>query len=74
MNYRDPQEPVFTIKAKDALAVPTLRAYRDECTQHGLGSQADEVQKAIDEMVHWQKNHQVKFPDHQHIPHHLANG
>lgn len=73
MNYTDPTEPTFTIKAKDVLAVPTLHAYRLECKEHGLDSQAEEVGKAIGEIVHWQKNHEVKFPDHKHTPHHLSN-
>ncbi len=72
MNYTDPTEPTFTVKAKDALAVPTLRAYKRECLEHGLGGQADEVEKAIGEIVQWQKNHEVKFPDHKHTPHHLS--
>lgn len=68
----DPAEPTFVIKAKDALAVPVIRNYYRECMEHGLTAQADEVNKALSEIVQWQKNHDVKFPDHKHRPHHLA--
>lgn len=62
--------PVFTIKAKDALAIPTLCAYRRECLDHGLAHQADETSKAITEMRAWQRRNiaLTKLPDHKHRP------
>lgn len=62
--------PTFTIKAQDALAVPTLRAYYNECLEHGLHDQADEVAIAIEEMRAWQRDHvgATKLPDHPHVP------
>jgi hypothetical protein len=62
--------PVFTIEAKDALAVGTLYHYQRECRVHGLDDQAAEVGKAITEMYEWQNRHldQVKLPDHEHVP------
>lgn len=70
--YRDPQEPTFTVKAKDVLAVPTIRAYHNECVEHGRMGQAEEVYKALQEMIEWQEDHAVKFPDHKHLPHPLS--
>lgn len=62
--------PVFVIKGKDALAVPTLKAYFDECVDHGLMSQAAEVERAIDEVSRWQRSNidKTKLPDHRHVP------
>lgn len=62
--------PVFTIKGKDLLAVAAIRYYHDLCATHGLHEQAAEVQKAITEIVAWQKRNPdaVKTPDHAHVP------
>jgi len=62
--------PVFTIKAKDKLAVAAIYAYRDLCFKHGLGPQALEVEKAIAEMRDWRRHNRghVAMPDHQHVP------
>lgn len=67
--YQDPM-PVFTIKAKDALAVPVLRAYHKECLDHGLDRQAAQVGKAIAEIIVWQRRNSdvTKLPDHDHVP------
>jgi hypothetical protein len=69
MTSTDPM-PVFTIKAKDKLAVRAVEAYRRLCLELGLDAQADEVDKAIAEIVTWRKAHpdQVKLPDHPHVP------
>lgn len=68
-NDQDPM-PVFVIKAKDKLALRTLAAYQDFCTELGLDEQANEVGKASDEMVDWRSRNpdQVKLPDHMHVP------
>jgi hypothetical protein len=60
--------PVFVIKARDALAIPTLCAYQRECVDHGLVEQADEVAKAITEVRNWQRANidLTKLPDHLH--------
>lgn len=62
--------PVFVIKAKDALAVPTLRAYERECLDHGLVEQAHEVWRATEEISQWQRANidATKLPDHGHRP------
>lgn len=62
--------PTFTIKAQDALAIPTLRAYQLECVAHGLELQAEEVAKAIAEFAWWQETHinETKLPHHKHVP------
>ena len=62
--------PVFVIKARDALAVPTLRAYVQECQEHGLTEQALQVREAINEIREWQQRNidQTKLPDHAHVP------
>jgi hypothetical protein len=69
MTPNDPM-PVFTIKAKDALAVAAITAYRDLCTQHHLDDQAEQVQLALDEIGAWQRTHgdEMKLPDHKHVP------
>lgn len=57
-------EPIFTIRAQDALAVPSLIAYRDICTDHGLLDQADKVQDRIQEFMGWQRENEK----HTHLP------
>ncbi len=62
--------PVFTIKAKDALAVEAVAAYRDLCTKYGLFEQANQVQLALEEIRAWQQDHEddLRLPDHVHVP------
>ena len=62
--------PVFTIQAKDRLAVAALVAYQALCDEWRLPRQAEEVEKAIDEMVAWRQRNpqQVKMPDRTHVP------
>lgn len=62
--------PVFTIKAKDILAGPAIRQYRELCAAYGLHDQAVEVDKAVAEIVEWQNRNlgAVKLPDHPHVP------
>lgn len=62
--------PVFTIKAKDRLALDTIHHCYWLCEKAGLTEQAAEVRKAIDEMVGWRvRNHDaVQMPDHLHVP------
>jgi hypothetical protein len=69
MSNSDPM-PVFTIKARDALAVPTLRAYEEECLLHGLDDQAFQVRQARVEISLWQQRNinETKLPDHVHKP------
>jgi hypothetical protein len=66
----DDPMPVFTLKAKDELAVGIVAAYQTACRARGLHRQADEVQKAIEELVDWRARHTdlVKLPDHEHVP------
>jgi hypothetical protein len=62
--------PVFVIKAKDALALQAVIAYRDLCDGHGLREQAAQVQLALVEMAGWRAEHEdlIKMPDHPHLP------
>ena len=62
--------PVFTIKAKDALAVKVIGFYHDECDRYGLHEQAAQVDLALDEIVRWQADHpnEVRLPSHKHVP------
>jgi hypothetical protein len=61
--------PVFTIKAKDNLAVKAVDAYRALCVEAGLTEQAGEVVKAIGEIIEWRLAHSAlcKDPDHEHV-------
>ena len=67
--YPDPM-PVFTIKAQDALAVPTILAYLRLCVSNGLMDQAVQVDLAAREVEGWQRRnpHAVQLPDHAHVP------
>jgi len=62
--------PVFVIKAKDNLALPVMRDYWRRCLDSGLREQANEVQKAIAEVLDWRQAHrdQCQDPDHKHVP------
>jgi hypothetical protein len=62
--------PVFTIKAKDALAVDAVFAYRSLCEKRGLVAQVHEVDKAIQEIRQWRTRNKdlVQMPDHVHVP------
>lgn len=68
----DPTDPmpVFTIKAKDRLALDTIRVYRALCEERGLTVQASEVGKALREIRLWQERNpeRLQLPDHRHIP------
>lgn len=61
--------PVFTIKAKDALAVEAVEAYRQLCVKYHLDDQAYQVSLAIEEIRQWQDTHedQMQLPDHRHV-------
>jgi hypothetical protein len=62
--------PVFVIKAKDKLAVKAVIGYQERCLEAGLDHQADEVRKAVSEIVEWQRRNPalVQTPDHDHVP------
>lgn len=62
--------PVFTIKAKDAFAIPMLKKYHEMCRDFGLYDQADEVTDAINEIWKWREENAdlVKLPNHKHVP------
>lgn len=62
--------PVFTIKAKDRLAVRAVTHYAELCRDAGLETQAQEVEEAIAEMYAWRARHpkSVRLPDHKHVP------
>jgi hypothetical protein len=62
--------PVFTIKAKDLLAIEAIGAYAELCRENGLEWQAAEVDKAIAEMGAWQRRNwsQMNLPQHAHVP------
>lgn len=62
--------PVFTIQAKDKLAVGALVDYKKLCLAADLHDQAAEVDEAIREMVAWADRNPraMKWPDHDHVP------
>jgi hypothetical protein len=62
--------PVFVLKGKDALALATIAAYRQECFDSRLFEQAQQVNLAYREMASWQNRHRdlIKLPDHKHVP------
>jgi hypothetical protein len=62
--------PVFTIKAKDKLALRAVDAYRILCERLGLNEQAREVERAYAEMAEWRQRNpgEIKLPDHKHVP------
>lgn len=66
----DATMPVFPIKAKDALAIEAVQAYRELCVKYGLYGQAQQVQLAINEITDWQgaNEDRMKLPDHKHVP------
>ncbi len=69
MTNADPM-PVFTIKAKDLLALDAVYAYYRLCEDARLWDQAREVMKAYDEMREWRDRNPglLKEPDHPHVP------
>lgn len=71
MTAPDPDPmPVFTIKAKDRLALAAVEEYAKLCETFYLPLQAAQVRLAIDEMIGWQKRHPdlIQYPDHEHVP------
>lgn len=60
--------PVFAIKAKDNLSIAAIAEYRKLCERNNLHAQADEVKKALDEVMAWRSRHpdECKLPDHEH--------
>ncbi len=61
-------EPVFIIRGKDKIAVTIIREYMKECARLGLMAQADEVEKAMQEMMGWQTSNRdsLVWPAHVH--------
>lgn len=66
----DDPMPVFVIKARDRLAIPAIRHYRNLCLRFELNEQAGQVSLAIQEIAEWQYRNgdKVKRPDHKHVP------
>jgi hypothetical protein len=62
--------PAFVIMGKDALAPEAVEAYGDLCIKYGLHDQAAEVQKALTEIIDWQRANPdaVHLPNHRHVP------
>lgn len=62
--------PVFTIKAKDALAVEAVSAYIRLATERGLRQHAVECTLAMAEIMQWQLDNPqlVREPFHKHVP------
>lgn len=66
----DDPMPVFTIKAKDKLAVRAVGAYLRLCQELGLDEQAAQVELAMAEIHAWRRRNPrlVQLPDHAHVP------
>lgn len=62
--------PVFTLKAKDMLAVRAIEAYIVACEDEGLQWQAEQVREALEEIEGWQRRNpdSMKLPEHKHVP------
>lgn len=58
-------EPVFVIRGRDALAVPVLKAYMDECVAHQLSGQSERAYRHYWRFIEWQKENAKKthLPD-----------
>lgn len=60
-------EPVFLLRAKDALFIPTLEAYNDLLMDHPDREMASRMQEAINGHISlaedWQTTHSTKAPD-----------
>lgn len=63
-------EPLFVIRGRDALAVPTLQAYVDACDNHKLFGQADRATEHLRRFIEWQGEN-AKLT---HLPDPLPNG
>lgn len=48
-------EPLFVIRGRDALAIPVLNAYRDECVRHELWGQNARVADHFARFREWQR-------------------
>lgn len=59
-------EPIFTLRAQDALAVPVLRKYIDECHEHGLIEQAGKAGESLAAFRDWQheNDEHTKLPNY----------
>lgn len=58
-------EPLFVIRGRDALAIPVLAAYEDECARHGLYDMSSQVAKHAERFREWQRgwSELTKLPD-----------
>lgn len=61
--------PVFTIKAKDVLAIKVIEFYAECCRDLGLTQQVAEVKYARTEMAIWRGMNPelIKAPTHKHV-------
>lgn len=57
-------EPIFTIRAQDALAVPAIKKYIEECHDHGRVEQAEIAETSLHRFIAWQQENDehVKMP------------
>lgn len=59
-----PEEPVFLLRAQDALAVQTLAAYFDLTQDAGCTDEfAAEIAGTRAAFIEWQRTHGIKIPD-----------
>lgn len=60
-----PDEPLFVIRGRDALAVPAIEAYMEECARHGLSAMRSQVLAHRGRFITWQHGHTplTKLPD-----------
>lgn len=49
-----PDEPLFVIRGRDALARPVLMAYLHQCHEHGLIAQEYRADKHVERFRDWQ--------------------
>lgn len=60
----DDEEPHFTLKARDAFAVPVIMMWQNLAVSMGVRqSKLIESNRLVRDMIHWQRRHKVKIPD-----------
>lgn len=61
--------PIFPLKGQDLLTIDTVKFYRGLCIINGLLEQANEVERALDELYDFSERNpgQMKLPDHKHV-------
>lgn len=49
-------EPLFVLRGRDVLTVPVIKAYIDQCREHGARSQAERAWGHMHRFADWQRD------------------